>query len=70
MFTHFTRLLYPISGSQIGQSEAPEVGGIWPEVGGKPLPMLLFLLLNSIEYSTILFKKFNVVFNTYIYILL
>ena len=28
-------------GSQFGQSEEQEVGGIWPEVGGKPLPMLL-----------------------------
>ena len=27
---------------QFGQSEAPEVGGIWPEVGGKPPPIFMF----------------------------
>ena len=30
-------LLYAILGFQIGQSEEPEVGGIWQEHGGKPL---------------------------------
>ena len=34
--------LYSMSGSQSGQSEEPEVRGIWPEIGGKP--HLFFLL--------------------------
>ena len=33
--------IYTIWGSQFGQSEKMGVGGIWPEVGGKPLPILL-----------------------------
>ena len=33
--------IYTIRGSQFGQSEEPEVRGIWPEVGGKPLSVVL-----------------------------
>ena len=29
----------PYEGSKLSQSEQPEVGGISPEVGGKPLPI-------------------------------
>ena len=31
--------------SRFGQSEEQEVGGIWPEVGGKALPITGHLLL-------------------------
>ena len=41
--------LYPISGSQFGQSKRPEVGGIWPEVGGKQLSIYLVFLINVSE---------------------
>ena len=33
--------LYTIWGFHLGQPEEPEVGGIWPEAGVKPLPILL-----------------------------
>ena len=40
--TYNETMLLAEGGAQLGQSEEPEVGGIWPEVGGKPLPILYF----------------------------
>ena len=36
--TYCADLLYAIRGFQFGQSEESEVGCIWQEVGGMPLP--------------------------------
>ena len=46
---------YPIRGWLVS-SEGPEVGGIWPEVGGKPLPINVSLINRHIrENLTIYF---------------
>ena len=38
----------------MSKSEEPEVAGIWPEVGGKQLPIML-ILINIGEHNTITF---------------
>ena len=32
----------PTCGSQLGQSDEPEVGGIWPKVGGRHFPFYCY----------------------------
>ena len=38
------------------QSEEPEVGGIWPEVEGKPLPHVIVILINVGVNNSIMLK--------------